>query len=286
MRIILNRFVGIFVFVFMTSLYCSCLSAQEKQVIAEFERIRPSKAVKLSDKKLREIARVLMDFTEESSDERAAAVAVFFLRTIEDRYKNVFLLVEQFSCLNNDPAIAALLGFKPRSSVLCERSADDRHFLDRIGKKFAWAFWLLVLKKNGNENLSAEVSKIIGVEGFFNFDREIDKLCGPDRTNFLNRWTFTSMIEDFEIKNSWLPTGVTSGLNYGYDRINSQLFRDDIGLNKNRVEIPAMTESVFGTMPMRWVVYESGEHSAQKKIEGYKILLRLARLKFNALRKI
>lgn len=257
------------------------LSTPEGDVIAKFDSVRAPRTRAgrdLSDKKKRQIARDLMDFTEATDDEQAALRAIEYLDLIETRFEQVFSLIERFSCLKNDEAIAALLGFKPMSSVMCERSSEDKALKELVGRLHMWR---IAGVKNGNHMLPATVSKIAAINGYFDFDRKIGKLSGQEKKTFQNRFGFTSAVEDFAIENHWMPQHESRGTQFGYDRLNSALFNRS-GLT--RVEIPEMREAIFGSEPISWLVYEGGQESAAKKIRGYKLLLRLARLKFNALK--
>lgn len=262
------------VFVFLMTVTASGfgIASPQDSVISVLKMILPAKTkppAGLSENKLSWMARALMDFTENADDENAAGEAISLLRTLQERFVQVFNLAERYPCLKTDVALSALLGFKASSVVECDRS----------DKK--------------NEMLRRDVSEIAGLEGFYNFEQQIAKIQDPlEREKISKIYMNSSEFHNFMISNPALVSAIRekntgdsgvglTGLELGYDKKNAELF----GKGQRIPMIAEMKESVFPSSGenLLWIVHQGAEENAAKKMQGYKILLNLARLKFKEL---
>jgi hypothetical protein len=234
------------------------------KIIALYNKNLPPYAIKVDGDKGKELAEALIAFTEE--DDRAIAITRVeeMLQNFAERFVSVYGMVKQFPCLENDIALAALLGFKPKSSVNCQ--------------------------KVDHEALELAIKSIAGLDGYFPYDRNfnaIDNLW--DKINF---WLTVRVAQpyyehEFMIANTdWINNLEVAdvgnfaalGRSYGYDKVNSAKFAHSLSTG-----FVATKKIFFQTPAVFWNGYQDGEQAAFTKLLGYEILLDLARLKWDDL---
>lgn len=202
------------------------------------------------------IVESLVAFTEEKNINIGLEKVLSLLITFEHRFLAMRELINKFPCLKNEIAIAALLGFKPQSTINC---LDIDY-----------------------EALKIEANKIQGVNGYFNFEKELEK-----RDDFWEKIKFGALVYitmtcfayDFTISNAVYKWDIhtPAGLLFGYDKTNTSLFESGQRNGAIRCE-----EHYFGAEnQIFWLTHVGGEEDAKKKIKGYEILLRLAHLKWD-----
>lgn len=267
MHLFTKSFLNIFpVVIFSASLsFAAEFDDIHKSIIESYNHALPPNAdgIAIESVEANKLVHDLLLFTENNDRTVAGATIENILNVFSQRFPRVFALAIQFPCLQNDLAMAAMLGFKPRSEVQCQDVDYDA-------------------LKNGIDSIS-------GLTGYYPFELERDAKDGffaKLQFSYLVYFSMTSYLYDFNVDNhEWIAqisandSGAyfeRAGQIFGYDQVNTRLFHSGV----QNGSIVASTAH-FGTDKLFWISFEGGKEAGNAKMRGYEILLTLARLNWD-----